>query len=83
MYTSILMNVLAFCAPNREVTQVFLTGTLLSAFFSKKGIVTCLAAVNVVISRHTFFRIKEEKSGLSFSIIYVQKGHLLSVKAPR
>lgn len=78
MYTSILMNVLAFSAPRHEVTQVFLTGTLLKTSFSKEWMFTCLAAVNVVISRHTLFKIKGEKS-LSFSIIFVQKGNLFSV----
>lgn len=78
MYTSILMNVLAFSAPRHEVTQVFLTGTTLITFFSKKGIFTSLAAVIVVISRHTFFKIKGKKD-LSFSFIFVQKNILLSV----
>lgn len=77
MYTSILMNVLAFSAPRHEVTQVFLTGTTLNTFFSKKGIFTCLAAVFLEVSRHTLFKIKGKKKGLSFSIIFVQKGSYL------
>lgn len=69
MYSSILINVLAFSAPRHEVTQVFLTGTTFNTFFSKKGIFTCLAAVFVEISRHTLFKIKGNKRFIVFNHI--------------
>lgn len=77
-----MMNVLAFCAPKHEVTQVFLTGTLLNAFFSKKGIFTYLAAVIIVISRQTFLKIKEKKRFIVYyhlrarKVIYLLCSHL-------
>lgn len=49
--------ILAIFAPIQEVTQVFLTRTLIITPFPKCWIFTHFAAVLIIISRRTFFKI--------------------------
>lgn len=74
MYLKRKQIILAFCASKLEITQVLLTITHLSAFFSKWRVFTHLAAIHPEITRRKIFKKRYKRKELKrYVYIFVQK----------